>query len=126
MKRLHWLGSTREDIKDFPEDVRADIGFALYMAECGDKAYYAYPLVGFGGSKVMEVVSDDDGDTFCGIYTACFKEAIYVLHAFKKKSKRGIETPKHDMNLIKERFKRAQKHYKENYETKKGKEASNG
>ncbi|WP_287959608.1 type II toxin-antitoxin system RelE/ParE family toxin [Filomicrobium sp.] len=115
MKPLHWMGSTRKDIKNFPEDVRSEIGFTLYLAQNGDKALNAVPLVGFGSTKVLEVVIDDDGDTFRAVYTVKFADAVYVLHAFQKKSKRGKQTPKPDLDLIKRRLKAAEIDYKSKY-----------
>ncbi|MCV0371290.1 MAG: type II toxin-antitoxin system RelE/ParE family toxin [Filomicrobium sp.] len=109
------MGSTRKDIKNFPEDVRSEIGFTLYLAQNGDKALNAVPLVGFGSTKVLEVVIDDDGDTFRAVYTVKFADAVYVLHAFQKKSKRGKQTPKPDLDLIKRRLKAAEIDYKSKY-----------
>jgi phage-related protein len=64
-------------------------------------------MKGFDGASVIEIVEDYDGDTYRAVYTVKFAEAIYVLHAFQKKSKSGIATPKHDLDLIEERFRRA-------------------
>lgn len=73
-------------------------------------------MVGFGSAKVVEVVVDDDGNTYRAIYTVKFGKAVYVLHAFQKKSKRGIATPKLELDLIKRRLKTAEQHYKATYE----------
>jgi phage-related protein len=70
-------------------------------------------LRGFGGATTLEVVSDFDGDTFRAVYTVRFKEAVYVLHVFQKRSKRGIETPKQEVELFKQRLKLAEEHYRE-------------
>lgn len=120
MKPLHWMGSCQKAVREFPEEVRHEIAFSIQLAQKGGKATNAVPLVGFGSSKVLEVIIDDSGDTFRAIYTVKFKKAIYALHAFQKKSKRGRETPKPEIDLIKSRLKLAEAHYKANYlETKK-------
>ena len=112
MKPVLWVGSSQDDLRGFPVPVRKDIGLALYYAQMGDKHASAKPLKGFGGSGVLEVVENHDGDTYRAVYTVRFHDAVYVLHAFKKKSKRGIATPKQDIELIKERLRRAEDDYK--------------
>jgi phage-related protein len=97
-KPVVWMGDTKEDLSDFPLDVKKRVGFALRIAQKGGKASYAKPLKGFKGASVLEVVTDFDGDTFRAAYTVRFAEAVYVLHAFQKKSKRGIATPTADMD----------------------------
>ncbi|WP_371819377.1 type II toxin-antitoxin system RelE/ParE family toxin [Tolypothrix sp. PCC 7910] len=104
-----------DDLKDFPEDVQQVMGYALYRAQCGEKHPDAKPLKGFKGSGVLEVVEDFDGDTYRAVYTVRFEKTVYVLHAFQKKSKHGIATPKKDVELIKARLKRAKEHYEEQY-----------
>ncbi len=91
-----------------PEDVIDVFGFALHLAQTGKKHANAKPLRGFGGAGVLEVVEDHLGDTYRAVYTVKIDDAVYVLHCFQKKSKQGIETPKHDMDLIRERLKAAQ------------------
>ena len=91
-----------------PEDVIDVFGFALHLAQTGKKHVNAKPLRGFGGAGVLEVVEDHLGDTYRAVYTVKIDDAVYVLHCFQKKSKQGIETPKHDMDLIRERLKVAQ------------------
>ena len=91
-----------------PEDVIDVFGFALHLAQTGKKHANAKPLRGCGGAGVLEVVEDHWGDTYRAVYTVKIDEAVYVLHCFQKKSKQGIETPKHDMDLIRERLKAAQ------------------
>ena len=115
---LEWIASSREDLKEFPGDVQDVIGFALYLAQIGDKHPDAKPLRGdpaFKGAGVLEVVDDHDGDTYRAVYTVRFAGVIYVLHAFQKKSRKGIETPKHEIDVIKARLKVAEAHYRENY-----------
>ena len=91
-----------------PEDVIDVFGFALHLAQTGKKHANAKPLRGFGGAGVLEAVEDHLGDTYRAVYTVKIDDAVYVLHCFQKKSKQGIETPKHDMDLIRERLKAAQ------------------
>lgn len=104
---MRWVGSSKGDLREFPEDVRRRVGGALWDAQLGWKAPYVKPLKGFGGATVLEIVDDLDGDTFRAVYTVRFAEAVYMLHAFQKKSKRGIATPKAELDLIELRLKRA-------------------
>jgi phage-related protein len=112
-KPVRWVGSTKEDVSAFPEDVRRRCGGALWEAQLGRKVRYAKPLKGFGGAGVLEIVDDHDGDTYRAVYTVRFAGVVYVLHAFQKKSKRGIATPKPELSLIEQRLKRAQEDYEE-------------
>lgn len=107
LKPVRWVGSSREDLQALPKKARQKIGFALYFAQQGQKHEAAKPLKGFGGGGVLEVVADSDRNAYRGAYTVRFSEAIYVLHVFQKKSKRGIETPKRDVDLIKRRLREA-------------------
>ncbi len=112
-KPVRWVGSSKEDLTDFPEEVWRRVGGALWEAQIGRKARYAKPLKGFGDASVLEVVDDFDGDTFRAVYTVRFAEAVYVLHAFQKKSKRGTATPKGELDLIDQRLKRAREDYEQ-------------
>ena len=105
-KPLDWVGSSHEDLKEFPADVQDEMGYALYIAQIGDKHPKAKPLKGFSG--VMEIRSNYASDTYRAVYTTKIGDKIYVLHAFQKKSKKGIQTPKKELNLIKRRLQRAQ------------------
>lgn len=87
------------------------MGYGLYQAQLGDHPDIAKPLKGFGGAGVLELVANDRGGTFRAVYTVRFEEAIVVLHAFQKKSKSGISTPKTEIDLIKARLKRAEEVY---------------
>jgi phage-related protein len=107
---LEWVGSSRDDLKAFPDDVQDHIGFALYQAQLGAKHRDAKPLASLG-SGVMEVVSNFDTDTYRAVYTVRLRDAVYVLHAFQKKSKRGIATPKAEIELVKRRLKAAEQHH---------------
>ena len=106
---LVWLDSSRKDLRAFPRAVRREIGEALYAAQQGEADPAAKPLKGFGGASVIEIVAEDRGGTWRAVYTIRFVEAIYVLHAFQKKSKRGIATPKHDLDQIKRRLAEAER-----------------
>lgn len=122
MKPVHFIGQCLKDLKKFPEEVRSEVGFALFLAQTGEKAFHAMPLVGFGSAKVLEVIIDHGTDAYRVVYTVKFPEAVYGLHAFQKKSKKGIATPKTDMALIRERLKLAELHYKTHYLAKKKKD----
>lgn len=112
-KPLEWIGSSYKDLMGLPADVRRFFGFALSLAQAGDQHDAAKVLKGFGGASVLEVVEDDSGGTYRAVYTVRFEEAVFVLHCFQKKSKRGIETPKEDMNIIRARLKVAEALVKE-------------
>lgn len=112
-KPLFWIGSTKRDLREFPDDVQDGMGHALDIAQTGKKHHDAKPLSGFGGAGVLEIVEDYAGDTYRAVYTVRFAGAIYALHAFQKKSKKGIETPKQEIDLIKARLKKAEEHYAE-------------
>ena len=105
---VEWVGSSKEDLSEFPRDVRTKFGFALHEAQVGRKHPDAKPLRGFGGANVLEIVARFDGDAFRAVYTVKLAGRIYVLHAFKKKSKSGIATPTADIDLIKVRLKIAE------------------
>jgi phage-related protein len=107
-KPLEFIGSSKEDISEFPVAVKRCVGFALRAAQKGGKHPDAKPLTGFGGAGVLEIISDFDGDTFRAVYTVKLKGVIYVLHAFQKKSKKGIKTPKSELDKINARLKDAQ------------------
>ena len=116
MKPTRWIGSSKKDLKKLPEAVQKTIGTALMVAQFGEKPESAKPLKGLG-SGVLEIVENYDSDTYRGVYTVQFEEAVYVLHCFQKKSKQGIKTPQKDIDLIKQRLKLAQ----EDYNARKGK-----
>lgn len=118
LKPVEWIGSSRDDLREFPEDVQQIMGFALYRAQLGKKHPNAKPLRGFKGAGVLEIVDNFDGDTYRSVYTVKFEGIVYVLHAFQKKSKQGIATPRQDIELIEARLKRAEEHYKKHLEQK--------
>ena len=110
-KPLYWVGSSLADLRALPAEVKDVFGFALQLAQWGDKHPDAKPLKGFKGASVMEVVEDYEGDTYRAVYTVRYARAVFVLHVFQKKSKRGIKTPKPDLELIRQRLKLAQDWY---------------
>jgi phage-related protein len=118
-KPVEWIGSSRNDLRAFPPEVRRVIGQAIDDAQLGAESPVAKALRGFGGRGVLEIVDDFDGDTYRAVYTVRFAGVIYVLHAFQKKSKKGTVTPQHQINLIKGRLKRAEDHYRANYKSPK-------
>ena len=106
-KELVWIGSTKEDLKRFPAEVRNIMGYALHVAQAGGKHPDAKPLKDFKGAGVLEVVDSYERNTYRMVYTVKLRGAVYALHAFQKKSKKGIATPKSDVDLINARLKRA-------------------
>jgi phage-related protein len=108
-----WIGSSRRDLRSFPREVRREIGQALYTAQQGETDPAAKPLKGFGGGGVLEIVADHEGNTRRGVYTVGYPEVVYVLHVFQKKSKRGIATPKKELDLIGRRLAEAEGLHKE-------------
>ncbi len=111
IKPCLFVGPSRRELKSFPDEVRGRIGHALHQAQSGDEPDSSKSLRGFGGRSVLEIVADFDGNTFRAVYTVRFNDAIYVLHAFQKKSKRGITTPKQTIELIKSRLRDAESDY---------------
>jgi len=111
LKPVVWMGSSRKDLKSFPDDVKRAIGFALRQAQLGGKALSAKPLSGFGSAGVLEIVENHFSDTYRLVYTVTLGDCVYVLHAFQKKSKRGSSTPRVDVALIRGRLKTAQEDY---------------
>jgi phage-related protein len=108
-KPLVWVGSSYKNFCDLPQEARSHMGYALYVAQQGGKHRDAKPLKGFGGAGVVEIVSDQRGDTFRTMYTVRFADAVYVLHAFQKKSKSGRETPKAEIELVEKRLREAER-----------------
>jgi phage-related protein len=100
--RLDW--QQQEDLVSFPPPVRTAMGYGLYEAQLGGVPDKAKPLKGFKGAGVVEIMEDHDGDTYRAVYTVRFAAYVFVLHAFQKKSKSGIATPKRDLELIHKRL----------------------
>ena len=106
-RQLVFVGSSIHDLRSFPEDVKDVVGYALWLAQVGQKHPDAKPLKGFGGAGVLEIVDAYRGDAFRVVYTTSFAGVVYVLHAFKKTSTRGVATPKQHIDIIKRRLKDA-------------------
>jgi phage-related protein len=107
-KPIHWMGSSQDDLTDFPPPVKRVMGFCLWKLQEWQDDERIKPMTGhdkFKGGRVKEIIDDYDTDTYRTAVAAKFPEALYVLHAFKKKSKRGISTPQRDIDLIVERLK---------------------
>jgi phage-related protein len=113
LKPLVWMGSSLDDLREFPAEVRRVMGQALDDAQRGGEHPRAKALQGFGGRGVLEVVDDHDGDTFRAVYTVKFAGVVYVLHAFQKKSKKGRATPQQDIEVVRTRRKAAEAHHRE-------------
>ncbi len=113
IKPVFWVGPSRKDLRAFPKEVKKEVGFALFQAQRGGKHVNAKPLKGFRGAGVLEVVEDHDGNTYRAVYTVKYAGAVYVLHAFQKKSTKGIQTPKHVIDLIEHRLQQAKEHDEE-------------
>lgn len=111
LKPVEWLGSSLKDLTDFPREVRRAMGQALDTVQRGAMPESAKPLKGFSGISVMELVEDHRGDAYRSVYTVRFSDTVYVLHCFQKKSKRGVATPKAEMDLIQSRLKMAREHH---------------
>jgi phage-related protein len=112
-KPVIWIGSAHEDWKAFPDDVQDVMGYALHLAQCGEKSNNAKPLSGFKGASVLEIKDNYDGDTYRAVYTVKFQDVVYVLHVFQKKSKKGISTPKNHIQLIEQRLKKAKEYHEQ-------------
>ena len=112
-KPLEWIGSSHKDLMALPVEVRRLFGFALSLAQAGDRHDATRILKGFGGAGLLEVVESDVGGTYRAVYTVKFSEAVFVLHCFQKKSKRGIATPKEEMDIVHARLKVADAFVKE-------------
>ena len=113
MKPLRWIASAKDDLSAMPTEVRRAVGYALFAAQQGEKHDDAKVLKGFGDAAVLEIIARHDGDTFRAVYTVRFGEMVYVLHVFQKKSKRGIATPKKELELIRKRLKLAEQDHKQ-------------
>ncbi len=112
-KPLGWIGSSKKDLMELPDEIRKMIGYSLHLAQFGKDDVDAKPLKGFGSAKIREIIKNDANCTYRSVYTVQFQDILYVLHVFKKKSNTGKETPKHDIDLIKSRLKEAQRMHKE-------------
>ena len=109
MREVVFVGPTQDEVRAFPDAARKLVGFALYRAQEGEMHPSAKPLKGFGGAGVLEIVTDSDGDTYRTVYTVRLSTAIYVLHAFQKKSASGVATPQRELDLVRSRLTWAQR-----------------
>lgn len=105
-KEVFWVGSSKKDLKEMPDYVQDVFGFAIYLAQIGQRSDKAKPFKIMGESGLTEIVEDYDGDTYRAVYTVRYGDAVYVLHCFQKKSPNGIKTSKNDVDLVIERLKR--------------------
>jgi phage-related protein len=110
-KPLFWIASSRRDMQAMPVSVRRSFGYDLFAVQCGETPPSAKSLKGFGGAGVLELIEDDRGGTYRAVYTVRFRGTVYALHVFQKKSKRGIATPAHEIELIRGRLKLAEIDY---------------
>ena len=115
LKLLRFVGSSREDLQEFPDEVKQDIGYALFEAQQGRRPSAAKALRGFGGAGVLELVESFDKGAYRAVYTVKFAKAVYVLHCFQKKSKSGIKTPQQEIELIQRRLRAAEADYQATY-----------
>jgi phage-related protein len=113
LKPYVFIGSSRRDLKRFPAKIQNRMGYALQQVQEGDEPLSAKALKGFGRRTILELIEDFDSDTYRAVYTVRFAGAVYVLHAFQKKSKKGIATPRHEIELIKSRLHDAGIHHKQ-------------
>jgi phage-related protein len=119
LRPLLWVASSKRDFIEMPDDVVGDFGHWLFQVQKGRTPKNAKILSGFGGAQVMELCRDHNDGTFRTVYTVRYAEIVVILHAFQKKSKKGIETPKQDIDLIHSRLKLAEAMYKNWKEGKK-------
>lgn len=108
LRPLIWVGTTLKDLKAFPDEVKRVMGYAMHLAQNGEKHPDAKPMKGFGGAGVLEVVDDFDGDAYRAVYTVKFGGTVYALHAFQKKSRKGIKTSAADIEKVKQRLRLAE------------------
>jgi phage-related protein len=113
-KPLHWVGSSKRDLKQMPAQTVRGLGMALSVAQFGGKHPSAKPWKGLGPG-VFEIVSDHWTDTFRAVYAVRFRQAVYVLHCFQKKSPSGVRTAQTDVQLIEQRLRTAQLDYEVTY-----------
>lgn len=116
MKPLFWVGDSKEVLLAFPREVQRAMGRGLMLAQHGGKDLHAKPLKGFGGAGVLELLDDHEGDTYRVVYTVRLADAVYVLHTFQKKARRGIATPKQEIDVIRRRLRAAEEHHAANRE----------
>lgn len=111
-KPVEWMGSSRKDIRECPDEVKDALGYALHLAQQGETHPNAKPMKG-ALREVMEIVADEDRVTYRGMYTVRLAGVVYVLHVFKKKSTRGIKTPQRELDVIAKRLAAAREHHRQ-------------
>ena len=102
-KEIDWRGSSYKDLIRMPEEVRRTFGYALSLAQNGMRHPDTKQLTSFKPATI-EILEDDDGDTYRAVYTAHYEDTVYVLHCFKKKSTQGSNLPKLDKDTIERRI----------------------
>ncbi len=102
---ISWIKAARKNFEQFPEDVQSDMRDALTLAAEGQMSGKAKPFKGLEGG-VFEIASRHRGDAFRAIYAVKIDADIWVIHAFQKKSKSGVKTPRAEIDVIRERLKR--------------------
>jgi len=112
-KPLFWVGSSKRDLLELPDEVVDLFGYALYLAQTGRKHDQAKPLKGFGSAGVLEIIEDWQGETYRAAYMVRFASRIFVLHVFQKKSRHGKAPPEADIGLIRGRLQAAEQRAKE-------------
>jgi len=119
MKDLKWIGTSRKDLKEFPDEIIDEMGHALHLAQMSERHKHATTFSGCGSANIVEIKESDRSGTYRVVYTVEMDDIIFVLHSFQKKSKSGKETPKQEIELIKRRLKDAKSLYKQLKEEKK-------
>lgn len=113
LKPVIWIGSSRDDLRRLSDHVQDEIGYALYFAQQNKRHRSAKVLKGFGGAGVLEIVVDDRGGTYRGVYAIKFQGFVCVLHVFQKKSKQGIKTSRTEIELVQRRLRIAESYFRE-------------
>jgi phage-related protein len=113
IKPVRWIASTKQELQTLPKAVRRIVRQALWEAQQGKMPEDGKVLQGFGGASVIEIRANETGGTYRAVYTIRLRDFVYILHVFKKKSTRGINTPAHIIELIRKRLKTAEKDYEQ-------------
>jgi phage-related protein len=120
LKPLKWVGGSKKSLDGVPEDVKDVFGAALLDVQYGETPDGAKPFGEGLPHEIWKIVEGYEADTYRAVYTAVFREVVYVLDVFVKKSKSGIKTPHTDKNRVRERFKAAKRDYQDNYSKRGG------
>lgn len=103
-KELIWLFSSKKDLREMPDDVQDVFGYALHLAQYGERHRRAKPFNIKGEPGLIEIVDDYNGDTYRAIYTVRYTNTVYVIHCFQKKSTSGIKTPQQEVDTVRARL----------------------